>query len=63
MNKNPDWTLPDNSLNMQLYYKNHLHLIENENIKFLKLIIETLQDYYHHNHHHNYHHYACHTDH
>ena len=63
MNQNPDWTLPDNSLNMQLYYKNNLHLIENGNIKFLKLIIETLQDYYHDNHHHNYHHYACHTDH
>ena len=39
-----DWTLPDNSLNMDLYYKDHLHLIENGNIKFSNLIIETLQD-------------------
>ena len=23
------WTLPDSSLNMELYYKDHLHLIEN----------------------------------
>ena len=29
---------------MQLYYKDHLHLTENGNIKFFKLIIETLQD-------------------
>ena len=27
-----------------LYYKDHLHLIENGNIKFSKLIIKTLQD-------------------
>ena len=44
MRQDPDWTLPDNSLNMELYYKDHLHLIENGNIKFLKPIIETLQD-------------------
>ena len=44
MRQDPDWTLPDNSLNMELYYKDHLHLIENGNIKFSKLIIETLQD-------------------
>ena len=29
---------------MELYYKDHLHLIENGNMKFSKLIIETLQD-------------------
>ena len=44
MGLDPDWTLPDNSLNMELYYKDHLHVIENRNIKFSKLIIETLQD-------------------
>ena len=44
MRQDPDWTLPDNSLNMELYYKDHLQLIENGNIKFSKLIIETLQD-------------------
>ena len=44
MRQNPDWTLPENSLNMALYYKNHLHVIENGNMKFSKLIIETLQD-------------------
>ena len=44
MRQGPDWTLPDNSLNMDLYYKDHLHLIENGNVKFSKLIIETLQD-------------------
>ena len=43
MQKDSDWTLPDNSLNMELYYKDHLHLTENGNIKFSKLIIETLQ--------------------
>ena len=42
MRQDPDWTLPDNSLNMELYYKDHLHLIGN--MKFSKLIIETLQD-------------------
>ena len=42
--QDPDWTLPDNSLNMELYYKDHLHPIENGNTKFSKLIIETLQD-------------------
>ena len=41
MHQNPDWTLSDNSLNKELYYKDHLHLIENEKIKFSKLIIET----------------------
>ena len=44
MRQDPDWTLPDNSLNMELYYKDHLHLTENGNMKFSKLIIETLQD-------------------
>ena len=44
MGQGPHWTLPDNSLNMELYYKVHLHLIENGKIKFSKLIIETLQD-------------------
>ena len=44
MRQGPDWTLPDNSLNIELYYKDHLHLIENGNIKFSNLIIETLQD-------------------
>ena len=32
MRQDPDWTFPDNSLNMELYYKDHLHLIENGNI-------------------------------
>ena len=40
----PGWTLSDNSLNMQLYYKDRFHLTENGNINFSKLIIETLQD-------------------
>ena len=40
----PKWTLPDNFLNIELYYKDHLHLIGNGNNKFSKLIIETLQD-------------------
>ena len=44
MRQDPDWTLPDNSLSIELYYKDHFHLIENENMKFSKLIIETLQD-------------------
>ena len=44
MRQDPDWTLPDNSLNMELYYKDHLHLIDNGHMKFSKLIIETLQD-------------------
>ena len=44
MRQDPDWTLPDNSPKMELYYKDHLHLTENGNIKFSKLIIETLQD-------------------
>ena len=34
MRQDPDWTLPDNSLSMELYYKDHVHLIENRNIKF-----------------------------
>ena len=37
MRQDPDWTLPGNSLNMKLYYKDHLHLIENGNIKFSAL--------------------------
>ena len=44
MCQNPDCTLPDNSLNMELYYKDHFHLTENRSIKFSKLITETLQD-------------------
>ena len=44
MRQDPDWTLPDNSLSMELFYKDHLHLLENGNMKFSKLIIETLQD-------------------
>ena len=42
MYQDPDWTLPDNSLNMQLYYQDHLHLIENGNIKFSRSIIKIL---------------------
>ena len=44
MQQDPDWTWLDNSLNMELYYKDLLHLIENRNIKFSKLNIETLQE-------------------
>ena len=44
MCRNTDWTLPDNSLNLELCYKDHFDLIENGNMKFSKLIIETLQD-------------------
>ena len=44
MRQDLDWTLPGNSLSMELYYKDHLHLFGNGNIKFSKLIIETLQD-------------------
>ena len=44
MRPDPDWTLPDNSLNIELYYKDHLHLIENENMKFSKLTNKTLQE-------------------
>ena len=44
MHRGLDWTLPDNSLNMELYHKDHLYLTENGNMKFSKLIIETLQD-------------------
>ena len=44
MRQDPNWTLRDNSLNIELYYNDHFHLIENRNIKFSKLIIETLQD-------------------
>ena len=44
MRQDPDWTLQDNSLNMEVYYKDHLHIIKNGNIKFSKLIIEILQD-------------------
>ena len=43
MPQDPDWILPDNSLNMELYYKDHLLLIEDGNTKFSKLIMETLQ--------------------
>ena len=34
MRQEPDWTLPGNSLNMELYYKDHLHPTETGNIKF-----------------------------
>ena len=44
MRQDQDWALPDSSLNMELYHKDHLHLTENRNIKFSKLIIGTLQD-------------------
>ena len=44
MRQDPDWTLPDNSLNMELYNKDHFHLIENGKMKFSKSVIETLQD-------------------
>ena len=43
MSQHPACTLPDNSLNMQLYYKDHLHLIVNGNIKFCNLITRILQ--------------------
>ena len=39
MRQDPDWNLPDNSLNMKLYYKLILG-----NMKFSKLVIETLLD-------------------
>ena len=42
--QDPEWTLLDSSLNMKLYYKDQLHLTENGNMKFSKLITETLQD-------------------
>ena len=44
MHQDSRWTLSDSSLNVELYHKDHLFLIEKENIKFSKLIIETLQD-------------------
>ena len=44
MRQDLDWTLPDSSLSMELYYKDHLFLIENGNMKFSKLMIETLQN-------------------
>ena len=43
MRQDPNWTFPDKPLNMELYQKDHLHVIGNGNIKSLKLIIETLQ--------------------
>ena len=42
--QDPDLTLPDNSLNMELYYKDHLYIMENGNIKFSKLVIKKLED-------------------
>ena len=39
MSQNPDWNLPESSLNMQLDYTDRLHLTETGNIKFSKLII------------------------
>ena len=44
MRQDLDWTLPDSSLSMELYYKDHLFLTENGNMKFSKLMIETLQN-------------------
>ena len=44
MRLDPDWTSPDNSLNLELYYKDHFHLIENGNMKSSKSVLETLQD-------------------
>ena len=44
MHQDLHWTLPDNLLNIELFYKDHLHLIEKGNIKFSKLITEILQD-------------------
>ena len=44
MHQDPDWSLSGSSLNMELYNKVHLYLIENGNIKFSKLIIKILQD-------------------
>ena len=37
MGQDPHWTLPGNSLNMELYYKDHLHLIENGNMKTITI--------------------------
>ena len=37
MSQDPDWTLLDNSLNVKVYHKHHLPVIENGNIKFSKL--------------------------
>ena len=44
MRQDLDWTLPDNSLIMELYYKDHLLVIKNGNMKFSKLMTETLQN-------------------
>ena len=44
MCQDQDWTLSDNPINLELYYKDHFHLSGNGNMKFSKLIIETLQD-------------------
>ena len=38
MRQDPGWTLADNSLSMELYYKDHLHLIETWNINFSKFL-------------------------
>ena len=43
MRQDPDWTLLHNSLNMELCYKDHLHLVEKGDMKFSKSIIETLE--------------------
>ena len=42
--EDPDWTYIIKILHRELYYKDHLHLIENRNIKFSKSITEILQD-------------------
>ena len=42
MVQDPDWTLPDNSL--QLCYTDHLHLIKTGNIKFSESIVKALHD-------------------
>ena len=61
MRQDPDWTLPDNSLSMELYYKDHVHLIENRNIKFSNWLLKHCRTYYHQNHHN--HHHTCHNHH
>ena len=39
-----DWTLPDNSINKYLYYKDHLNLIKNRNTKLSNSIMKPLRD-------------------
>ena len=63
MPQEPDWTLPGNSLNMQLSYKDDLDLIENGNMRLSKSIIEHCTTYYHPNYHHSYHRHVYHNHH